>query len=112
LTTFEEVLDKVLYKVQTTLNKKEAEYATNINRYHNFDKASKMLDTSPEDALRGMLIKHLVSVFDLVDAAIEEREDFITKELVDEKIIDSINYLILLYGLFIRRIEARKKQTK
>ena len=45
-------------------------------------------------ALAGMMCKHTVSIYDLIEGY--EAGRAIEPELWDEKIIDSINYLILL----------------
>ena len=56
-----------------------------------------MLGGSREKALIGMLAKHLVSVLDMVDSF--GKEDLPTTSFIDEKIGDSINYLILLEAM-------------
>ena len=48
----------------------------------------------PVGALSGMMCKHTVSIYDLINGYEEGRA--IEPELWDEKIIDNINYLILL----------------
>ncbi len=109
--TFKQVLDARIYKIRATLSAKAGEYASTQNRYHNFDIASRIANVTPEQALYGMMLKHEVSVLDLV-AWTRDAEDKITKEMVDEKVGDYINYLILLEGLLLRRIEAREEGEK
>lgn len=53
-----------------------------------------MQGITPVGALSGMMCKHTVSIYDLINGYEEGRA--IEPELWDEKIIDSINYLILL----------------
>ena len=60
-----------------------------------------MLGQSPEKALVGMLAKHLVSILDIVDAIPKQIP---TPALVEEKIGDAVNYLILLEALLKERI--------
>ena len=55
-----------------------------------------------------MMLKHEVSVLDLVEWS-ESEPTRITEELIDEKIGDNINYLILLEGMLKHRI--KKPQT-
>ena len=103
---FEEVLRQRLANIQLVLGSKAKEYAKEGNRYHNFDVASRIEGNEPEQALWGMLLKHIVSVKDLVNAP-----ETATKYLVNEKIGDFINYLILLEGLLNRRIEDNNGTT-
>lgn len=91
---FNELIEKRVETICHTLASKSEEYATKNDRFHNFNVAAIMNDTTPERALMGMMVKHLVSVFDLANGIGE-----ITEEKIEEKIGDSINYLILLEGL-------------
>ena len=86
-----------------TLVKKAEEYASEHDRLHNFKRAGKMAGCSAIKALAGMKLKHDVSVADMIDDA--ERGVMPSRELLDEKIGDSINYLHLLEALFIEAIE-------
>ena len=99
-----ELIDSRFGKTRTTLGSKAEEYASEDNRLHNFDVAARILDVTPEQALQGMMLKHIVSMLDLVEWAGTKPEK-ITSQLVDEKIGDTINYLILLEALLLRRIE-------
>ena len=102
---FNQILKRRMELIEEVLGAKAQEYASNTDRYHNFRVAARMLNTIPEKALIGMLVKHLVSVFDIInslDGCV--RHTTLTKELVDEKIGDSINYLVLLEGLLRERI--------
>lgn len=88
-------------KIKEVLASKAKEYATERSRFHNFEVAARILDTTPEKALMGMLIKHFVSVMDLVEAP-----ESATEDMINEKIGDSVNYLILLEGMLRQRISA------
>ncbi len=87
---FEDILEERLFQIRRTLSAKAAEYATD-DRLHNFKVAARVNNTTPARALWGMFTKHLVSVIDMVEGRIEP-----TDKLVDEKVGDMINYLILL----------------
>ena len=110
---FELLLNGRIQAIRDTLSKKGSEYSRNYNRYHNFDLAARILNTSPEQALIGMYIKHFVSILDIIyqdDALtnpvkIEDAKAFF--EMLSEKITDSINYLILLEGIIRRNITRR-----
>ncbi|AJP62037.1 hypothetical protein [ANMV-1 virus] len=56
-----------------------------------------------------MLMKHIVSVLDLIEWS-ETMPARITEALVDEKIGDTINYMILLESLLLRRLKRREPE--
>lgn len=90
---FEEVIDYILIKCRNLLNSKAAEYATE-DRLHNFKVAAELQGVDPKQALAGMMAKRTVSVFDMCMSG-----DTYNSSLWDEKICDSINYLLLLRAL-------------
>jgi len=98
---FNKVLDESLDKIKKVLVKKADEYATE-DRLHNFKVAGVFQGITPEAALLGMLSKHLVSVAKCV------REQETNLDLWDEKLIDSLNYFVLLRALVIERIGKSK----
>jgi hypothetical protein len=84
------------------LLKKCVEYSKPTDRLANFKRAGWFMDCSPEKALLGMLTKHMVSIYDMVDEIDDyenEASPHRTLEAWDEKILDAINYLILLRAL-------------
>ena len=74
---------------------KAMEYASGIDRFHNFNVAGAAKGETPEQALWGMFMKHFVSVQDMVQSGKRPNQAWI-----DEKLSDMINYLLLLEGLF------------
>ena len=88
---FEEIVGKRLELVNSIFLHKAKEYALGGDRLHNFKVASRISGDTVAKALWGMAMKHLVSVTDLVDGLLEP-----TEEMVNEKVGDMINYLILL----------------
>ena len=100
---FNDVVDHRITEIRRILISKAKEYATDGDRFHNFRAAGRMLDTTPEIALMGMRAKHEVSVMDLVEIAASRPCD-LSVELIEEKIGDNINYLILLEGLLKEKI--------
>ena len=76
-----------------TLCAKAKEYASDGDRLHNFKVAAALAQTSPVTALGGMMLKHTVSIYDML------REENTDLELWEEKIKDHINYLFLLWAL-------------
>ena len=91
---FNVVLESRIGLIRETLQTKAAEYATD-DRLYNFKSAAQEFGGTPQQVLWGYLTKHLVSVRDMVMAVRP-----LTPAAVTEKIGDSINYLILLEGLF------------
>ena len=99
---FNKLILNTLDNCLSTLQRKGDEYATTTDRFHNFNVAARMIDTTPIKALAGMKLKHDVSVLDIINS-----QEGITKELIDEKIGDSINYLLLLKGMLYDTVENR-----
>ena len=100
---FTYVLESTLDKCIQTLGVKAGEYATE-DRLHNFKVAAKLQNCTPITALAGMMAKHTVSVYDLVQR--QEQGYTVSRELWDEKIGDSINYLLLLAALVQEKEET------
>ena len=75
-----------------TLINKAKEYATE-DRLHNFKIAATLQGITPIQALAGMMSKHTVSINDMC------RGGEYPLGMWDEKIGDSINYLLLLRAL-------------
>jgi hypothetical protein len=96
---FRELVVTRLNVIQGTLASKAKEYASE-DRLYNFKRAAEMSRTTPIEALKGMMLKHLVSVFDLMEGKLEN-----TAYLVNEKVGDAINYLILLEALLEEKRE-------
>ena len=103
---FYELLKTELFTIENTLKSKGNEYSTIENKLHNFDKAGRMSNQSRERALMGMLLKHQVSVDDIVDKL--EKGELPTFGLLNEKIGDIINYYILLKACIVDRIEKKR----
>ncbi len=101
--TFENILKKRLEQCTEVLTKKADEYATD-DRLHNFKIAANLQGVSPVTALGGMMCKHTVSIYDLIRDS--ENGKHISKEMWDEKIGDSINYLLLLTALVYENMEV------
>lgn len=91
--TFEKIVNEQITRCTDTLIVKAKEYATE-DRLHNFKIAAAVQGVTPEQALAGMMCKHTVSVYDMCGSG-----KTYTQELWDEKIGDSINYLLLLAAL-------------
>ena len=91
---FDAILKNRIESIQIVLGSKAKEYAHGDDRLWNFKVAARANGTTQAKALWGMATKHLVSVMDLVTGRLVS-----SPEMVDEKIGDLINYLILLEAI-------------
>ena len=91
---FNEIFNETITKCSELLGIKANDYAEDNDRLHNFINASVLMDCTPVKAVAGMMVKHTISVYDYVNR--HENGADISMEQWDEKILDSINYLILL----------------
>jgi len=97
---FEVLLDDFLIKVKKTLSNKSKEYSYNKDKLHNFRIASNLNQESLKKSLWGMATKHLVSIMDIVNDRIKP-----DKNILSEKCLDMVNYIILLYAIVFEEIE-------
>lgn len=109
---FDKLLEKRIEATKVILASKNKEYASDKDKLHNFKRAGAMENCTPEKALVGMWAKHIVSLLDIVDKIdANEAEELVkiclgeglTKGMLEEKIGDAINYLILLEALIKER---------
>lgn len=95
---FDRIFEETVEKSRSVLASKSKEYATE-DKLHNFKVAAITEGVSNRRALGGMMVKHTVSIYDLLRA--DECADL---AMWDEKIGDHINYLILLRALVIEEL--------
>ena len=100
---FNKLLALRIADMQATLASKSAEYSTSVDKLHNFKRAGRIMDCSPQRALLGMYVKHLTSILDIIDRA--DKGELPDLDLWNEKIRDSINYLVLLEAIIKEQIE-------
>lgn len=91
---FNEIVEELLKTTQNTLIRKEDEYSLDTDRLSTFKKAAVIQHQTNAQALLGMMTKHIVSIYDIV-----EQNKPVSKALANEKIGDAINYLCLLYAV-------------
>lgn len=99
---FNQVFAEVVDQSSRVLVQKANEYADDVDRLRNFKQAAHLNGESPREALAGMMVKHTVSVYDLING-----KDTPPIEKWDEKIGDHINYLILLRALVVEELEGK-----
>ena len=92
-TTIEDQIERRIELIKETLTIKAKEYVRNNDEFHNFNKGAEISGQSPLRVLDGYLLKQLVSYRDMLDD-IEEGK-LPTKEYIEEKLGDIINYFIL-----------------
>lgn len=95
---FDAILNRRLAKTKAVLAAKAGEYATAKDRLHNFKGCAAEFGGTPAENLWGFLKKHLMSVKDLAVGGLSP-----TEALVNEKIGDAVNYLILLEALLLEQ---------
>ena len=101
---FDKLLENILeVHVKGVMCKKSKEYSRGADKLYNFYRAGEMSQKSPEECLRGMKLKHDVSLDDMLDDLMRDHEN--PQELWQEKLRDEINYLILLWALLSERYE-------
>lgn len=94
---FNKIFTERIEKAYATLVAKGKEYAPSQDRLHNFKRAAAITRQTPEQVCVGFMVKHLVSVLDLVDAEAAGTKP--SDAAIDEKIGDLFNYIILLEAL-------------
>ena len=97
---FNNVIREQIERCESTLCKKAEEYATE-DRLHNFKVAGELQDCLPTTALARMMRIHTAYVYDMI-RGLESGEEY-PLDMWDEKIGDSINYLLLLSALVRER---------
>lgn len=90
----DQVLLPRLEKIKNTLGTKAKEYSHQDDPFHNFNQVAAIENISPVKAAWAMMLKHFVSVQDMVHG-----RRAITKEALDEKIGDVMCYMVLIEGM-------------
>lgn len=96
---FNVILENRLSDTRSRLSHKGDEYSTK-DRLHNFKVCSRLSGESEKKAWRGLFVKHLASIWDMIDGHQKP-----TKHLINEKIGDAIPYLILLEAILLKEVE-------
>lgn len=100
---FDKLVDYLIKgSIKGKMCNKSAEYARNNDKLYNFKRSAQIDKTTPEDALRGMDLKHRTSISDMLSDLYKDNTEYL-QEVWEEKITDHINYMILLYALLAER---------
>lgn len=100
---FDIEIQSTMQKIQQLLLVKGKEYRRNNNPYHNFEVAARKKGITPERALDGFLLKHLVSYDDMLN---DIEQGVLPKiEVVEEKFNDIICYMIIQKAMILSRLK-------
>lgn len=91
---FNKVVEGQLDRISNVLVKKAAEYNLDADRLSVFKHAAALSEETPEQALYGFMLKHIISITDMINS-----KGTYSEELWNEKMTDIHCYLILLQGL-------------
>ena len=105
MTNWEKRIQGLLEYCEGLRVKKAQEYATADDRLHNFNVAAALSGITPEQALWGMAVKHVISLSDMIQS-----EQYYRKEVWREKIGDMLNYLLLLWLLVVEQDDINAEE--
>lgn len=88
------IIEDTIEKVKNILLVKGKEYGTNDDPLHNFRAATQMMNMDIKQVLAGYMMKHTVSVYNMIENS--KGPGTYSTEKWEEKIIDHINYLLIL----------------
>ena len=98
------VINRRLELIKSVLIDKGTEYGADKSAFHNFEQATKLsFHATPQGVAWEFMCKHLQSIKDMIDDH-QQLDKVPTTEFVEEKIGDAINYLILIEGMFKKKI--------
>lgn len=103
---FDAVVHSTVENCLKTLVVKGKEYQRNNNPLHNFDRGVEVsgFTSTREQVIWGMALKHFISVQDIKEDL--SKNILHSKELIDEKYGDLINYLLIEKASIIDKIES------
>ena len=101
-TEFDQLVEARISQVRELLLVKGKEYRRDGNVFHNFEAAGKMSGQTPQRALHGFLLKHLVSYNDMLNDIDTGKSLSLAK--VDEKLGDIIVYFFIQEALLKEHI--------
>jgi len=104
-TEFERIINNREALCLDTLRRKGEIYSTDDDRLSNFSSVGAMNDVSPQEALWGMVSKHIIATKDMAKSG-----ELPTKKWITEYLGDIHNYMHLLEAIWedIREAEEHK----
>lgn len=103
---FNNIVNDQLETCKHVLGLKGDEYdSATKDRLHSFKVAAEVQNVSPMQALAGMMAKHTVSIYDMC------HDGEYPESRWNEKITDSINYLLLLKALYYEEVTINETNS-
>jgi len=99
---FEAIYNDFIKEVHRTLIIKGGEYASDNDRLANFYEASRRQNLNPERVLFVYLDKHFAALQNYLKD-MENHRSRPRSEAISGRIVDAVNYLILLHAMLIER---------
>lgn len=108
---FNEIVERRCDLIKNVLVKKGQEYANDDEVFHNFKNAANIsFHSSHEKVAWEFMVKHLQSIKDIIEhVSIDGANGYPKNPLIEEKIGDAINYLILIEGMLKERVKLFNK---
>jgi hypothetical protein len=97
---FNAYANSLMSQASKVRNAKRTEYEAEHDCLSNFRKAADLQNTTVPVAIAGMMSKHTVSIYDMikVEFDIAHVDPPYSLDIWREKLIDHINYLLILYA--------------
>lgn len=103
LKKFKERSENILEKAKDIRERKAPEYSGDEDFHQNFKTASKYLGVRPITVATVYLWKHISSIF-----SYSKEEDIPQSEPMETRFADAINYLLIVYSLYIEEKEGKE----
>jgi hypothetical protein len=103
---FETRVNHTLEKIKLLLITKGKEYRRENNPFHNFERGSLMTNEPREKVLKGFLLKHVISVDDMINDL--DKEILPQEAQVEEKFNDILVYYLIQKCMILDRLENKK----
>lgn len=106
---FNGLVEEAIERTRNVLIRKGAEYAGDVNVFHNFDAGTGIsLHNTNVAVAWEYACKHLQSIKDLIKYVEDNGTTNANVALVNEKFGDAINYLLLMEGMFKKMIAEQE----
>jgi len=107
-TDFNKIVERRVELINSVLNSKGKEYGGDHDVFANFKESVGItFANSPEKVAWEYMGKHLWSIKDMIEKSVDP-QTHITDAMIEEKIGDAINYLILIEGMLKERYELKE----
>lgn len=103
---FEKRVNDTLKKLKLLLITKGKEYRRENNPFHNFERGSLMTNETREKVLKGFMLKHIISVDDMVDDL--DKKILPQEAQVEEKFNDILVYYLIQKCMILDRLDNKK----